>query len=177
VVTAAELAQLNVARLRVATDAPELSGFLAALDPVYRLAEACPGFVWRLPSGHVHQPLTRDVDGGVLVVNLSTWTSYEALHAFTYRSAHGGLVRRRAEWFLPATAPSTVLWWVPAGTRPTADDGLRRLAHLRRHGPTPRAFGLRARFTPDGRPEGATCRALTARRLRPPADRRPPPGP
>jgi hypothetical protein len=26
------------------------------------------------------------------------------------------------------------------------------LAHLRRHGPTPQAFGLRRRFDPSGRP-------------------------
>ena len=148
----AALAQLNVARMRDDPDAPPMRGFVAALDPVYRLAEASPGFVWRLRSGDGHRPVTHEDGGdGLLVVNLSVWTSYEALHAFTYRSAHGGLVRRRAEWFLPAPRPSTVLWWVPDDVRPGLDDGLRRLAVLGRGGPGPQAFTVRRRFTPDGR--------------------------
>jgi hypothetical protein len=87
-----------------------------------------------------------------MVINLSVWASYEALHAFTYRSAHGAFVKRRAEWFAAAQTPSTALWWVTQGTRPTVDEALRRLAVLRRYGPSPRAFGVRRRYGPDGRP-------------------------
>src|SRR5690348_7447355 len=142
---AAELAECNVALMRSDSDAA-MRGFHAALDPVHRLAEASPGFVWRLRSGLDHRPVTHDTGRGVLVVNVSVWTSYEALHAFTYRGVHGGLVRRRAQWFLPTGQRSIVLWWVPAGHRPTLDDALRRLAHLRGHGPSPQAFTPRRRF-------------------------------
>jgi len=76
------------------------------------------------------------------------WESYEALHQFVYRSRHGGLVRRRAEWFLPTRQPSTALWWVQDDARPTLDESRARLAVLRREGPTPRAFSLRRRFAP-----------------------------
>jgi uncharacterized protein DUF3291 len=144
----AELAQCNVALMRAAAESPAMRAFHAALDPVYRLAEASPGFVWRLRSGHDHRPVTTPVAGGVLVVNVSVWTSYEALHAFTYRGTHGALVRRRNEWFLPTNGPSTVLWWVRPGIRPALDDALRRLAYLRAHGPTPQAFTVRRRFPP-----------------------------
>jgi hypothetical protein len=36
--------------------------------------------------------------------------------------------------------------------RPTAEEALRLLTVLRRYGPSPRAFPLRRRFDPDGRP-------------------------
>lgn len=57
---------------------------------------------------------------------------------------------------VPATPqPSTALWWVPDAGRPTLEQALARLAHLRRHGPTPQAFGVRRRFDPSGRPEAS----------------------
>lgn len=147
-----ELAQVNVARPLAPMDAPEMAGFVGAVAPITMLADAAPGFVWRLPAGDGHVvPMTHE--GGIpLVVNLTVWRTYEALHAFAYRSRHGGLVRHRSRWFGPVAQPSTALWWVPAGTRPTVEEALRRLAYLRAHGPTERAFSLRRRFQPDGRP-------------------------
>jgi len=49
--------------------------------------------------------------------------------------------------------PSTVLWWVEEGERPTVEAALRRLRYLRAHGPSMQAFTLLRRFGPDGRPE------------------------
>jgi Domain of unknown function (DUF3291) len=151
-----QLAQVNVARMRAPLRSAAMGGFAAALDPVNRLADESPGFVWRYRSPDGHAAITRPdgrPDGAqLLVVNLSVWASYEALHAFVYRSAHGGFVRGRARWFLPTPQPSTALWWVAEGTRPSLDEALRRLALLRAEGPSPRAFTLRRRFTPDGRP-------------------------
>jgi hypothetical protein len=147
-----ELAQVNVARLRAPLDAPQMAGFVAAVDPVLRLAQECAGFVWRYADGHGHN-VTVETDGdATMVVNLSVWTSYEALHAFTYRSPHGAFIRKRDIWFVATPKPSTALWWVPAGTRPTLEDALRRLTVLRRYGPSPRAFGIRHRYQPDGEP-------------------------
>jgi Domain of unknown function (DUF3291) len=57
-----------------------------------------------------------------------------------------------SRWFAPTPQPSTALWWVAAGSRPTLDDALRRLTLLRTYGPTPKAFSLRRRFDPQGRP-------------------------
>jgi hypothetical protein len=34
-----------------------------------------------------------------------------------------------------------VMWWVPAGHRPTLDEALARLDHLRAHGDSDHAFG------------------------------------
>jgi hypothetical protein len=126
--------------------------FALALDPVYRIAEGRPGFVWRLVSEGRHGVAVVE-DGVPLTVNLSVWESYEALHNFVFHSPHGAYLRRRAKWFEPVAQPSTVLWWVEAGERPTVEAALRRLRHLRAYGPSPDAFTLLRRFGPDGRLE------------------------
>jgi hypothetical protein len=148
-----ELTQVNVARLRAPLSSPELASFVAAIDPVLRLAQDSDGFVWRHADAHgASVTVEPDGDDTAMVVNVSIWRSYEALHAFTYRSPHGAFIRRRANWFVATPQPSTALWWVLAGTRPTVEEALRRLAVLRRYGPSPRAFGLRHRYQPDGTP-------------------------
>jgi hypothetical protein len=96
-----------------------------------------------------------------LVVNVSVWTSYAALHQYTYRSAHNHFIRRQRQWFDRVTQPSTVLWWVPADTRPTVADALTRLRHLHAYGPEPSAFSLRVRFDPDGHRELSPREAAT----------------
>jgi hypothetical protein len=146
------LAQANIARQRGPLDSPVMRGFVVALDPVNRIAERSPGFVWRLGCSQSHGATTLRDGSFPVIVNLSVWESYEALHAFVYHSPHGAYLRRRARWFEPSPQPSTVLWWVEAGQRPTVEEALRRLRHLRAHGPSPQAFTLRRRFEPDGRP-------------------------
>lgn len=143
----AYLAEVNVAQLRAPLGDPVMRGFVFAADAVYRLAQESPGFVWRSPGDHA---VRADEQGHPILVNVSMWESYEALHAFAYRSLHGGLVRRRAEWFLPTEQPSTALWWIRDGNPPTTDEALARLSVLRKKGPTRRAFGLRNRFDEHG---------------------------
>jgi hypothetical protein len=151
---APHLAQINAATLRFPLDDPRLSGFAAAVDRINRLAEAAPGFLWHHPDAHhgLHRP-DGDEGAGVTIVNLSTWESYETLHVFVYRSAHGRLVRRRAQWFMSSSGPTTALWWARNGERPSPSAALARLTYLRRHGPSPQAFTVRYRFDPDGRPD------------------------
>lgn len=145
--------------LRAPIDSPEIRDFVAALDPVNRLADESPGFVWRLKA---EPGDTTHVDEN-LVLNMSVWESYEDLHAFVYRTGHGVFLRRRLEWFERMEAPITALWWVPEGELPTVDDALARLEHLREHGPAPHAFSLRRRFDPAGRPVGGEGRASAPR--------------
>ena len=44
------LAQINFGRLMAPLDDPMIAGFVAQLDPINALADAAPGFVWRLQS-------------------------------------------------------------------------------------------------------------------------------
>lgn len=144
-----ELVQVNVSVLRAPLRHRQLRGFVAAFAGVAQLAEASPGFVWHLRPET--QPVVRDEDGDQ-VVNVSAWRDYASLHDFVHRGAHGAVMTRRDEWFLPTPQPSTALWWQPDGTRPGLPEALDRLRHLRAHGPTPYAFSLTRRFTADGDP-------------------------
>ena len=109
------LAQLNVARLRHPIDAPETQGFVDALDPINALAEASPGYVWRLQddSGNAtSMPFRGDPDW---IANLTVWESIEALRDFTYRSDHVDVLRQRGAWF---DALDVVEWDDSAGVEP-----------------------------------------------------------
>lgn len=140
------LAQVNVARLRAPLDAPELADFVAALDPVNALADAAPGFVWRLQTDEGDATSIRAFDDDMIIVNMSVWESLEALRDFVYRSDHRTFLARRREWFDRMDAPMVALWWVPAGHRPTVSEAKERLDALDRLGATPEVFSFRRSF-------------------------------
>ena len=140
-----QLAQLNVARLSAALDSPELADFVAGLEPVNALADAAPGFVWRLQEASGDATGLRPW-GDDMIVNLSVWASIEELRAYVFAPGHVEVLRRRREWFVPMDTPHLVLWWVPAGHRPTLVEAGERLAGLAADGPTPAAFTLRTAF-------------------------------
>ena len=146
------LAQLNIARLLVPLDSPQVADFVAALDPVNTLADSAPGFVWRLQTEDGDATAVRIWDDDRIIVNMSVWESVEALSNFVYRSDHVSVMRRRREWFETMGQAFMVLWWIPAATVPTVAQATARLARLEALGPTPDAFTLRAWFAPPGRP-------------------------
>jgi len=147
------LAQLNIGRLRAPTDDPSLAEFMAGLDPINALADATPGFVWRLQTEDGNATAIRPYEGDELMaVNLSVWESMEALADYVYRSDHTAFLRRRSQWFERLGEAYLVLWWIPAGTIPTVDEALARLERLRTSGPTPEAFTFRQPFPHPGGP-------------------------
>ena len=146
-----ELAQLNIARARAPLDEPVMDGFVSRLAEINALGEASPGFVWRLTDASGGDATgIRAYDDPQIIVNLTVWTGIDELFAFAYRTRHVELLRARRDWFVPLGGPSLVLWWVPAGHRPTIAEARGRLDHLAAHGPTAHAFSLKARFDPDG---------------------------
>jgi hypothetical protein len=145
-----QLAEVNIALLRAPLDTPQLADFVAALEPINALADRSPGFVWRLQTEDGDATAVRAFDDERIIVNLSVWDSIEALADFTYRSDHTTVMRRRREWFHQMREVYAALWWVPAGHRPSVEEARERLEHLRRHGPTPHAFGFRQPFPPPG---------------------------
>ncbi len=144
------IAQLNVARAVAPLDSPELVEFMAALDGVNALAEASPGFAWRLKSDSGNATDIKVGDDPKFIVNMSVWESVDALFAFVYRSAHTKVMVRRREWFEKPAEAFQVLWWVPAGHLPTIDEAMERLRHLREHGPTVHAFSFKERYPGPG---------------------------
>lgn len=134
------LAQANIARMLAPLDDPLLAGFVAALDAVNTLAEASPGFVWRLKEANGNATGVRIFDDQTLLFNLSVWTSLEALREFVYTGDHRDVLRQRKQWFAPMDRSPLVLWWVPEGHRPTIEEAQAKFEHLWQHGPTPEAF-------------------------------------
>jgi hypothetical protein len=154
------VAQVNIGRLLAPVDSPQLADFMAALDPVNALADAAPGFIWRLQTedGNATAVQAFEWDAGDsagVIMNMSVWESVDDLGAFIYSEPHRQVMRRRREWFQRMAVAYTALWWIPRGTVPTTGDAEERVCHLRLHGPTPQAFTLRTHFPPPGAADGA----------------------
>jgi Domain of unknown function (DUF3291) len=148
------LAQVNVGRLLAPLDSPPIADFMAALDPVNAVADAAPGFVWRLQTEDGNATAVGGfaadavgADGGILI-NMSVWESVEALGAYVYSEAHVAILRRRREWFSRMKDAYSALWWIPRGHVPSVLEAEDRVKYLRVHGPTPHAFTLREHFPP-----------------------------
>jgi hypothetical protein len=147
-----QLAELNIGRLHQPLDHPDTAEFVAALDHVNALAEAAPGFVWRLTDeSGLSSSYVQTTDDPLDVINLSVWETIEQLHDFVFRTAHTEYLRRRREWFRRADEAYLVCWWVPAGEMPAIEEALDRLARLRRQGVSDDAFTMR-----DQRPAPST---------------------
>lgn len=140
------LAELNIGRTVAPMDDPLMADFVANLDRINALGDASPGFVWRLLDESGSATSIRAFDDPRMIVNLTVWESIEALREYAYRSGHVEFLRRRREWFVPLDGPSLVLWWVPAGHRPTVEEARKRLDRLAAEGPTPEAFTLKTAF-------------------------------
>ena len=135
-----QLAQLNIAQLIAPIDSPELADFVANLDRINALAEASPGFVWRLKDDLCLDVNTDQPFGDDMIVNLSVWETVQSLHDYVYRTAHAQIMSRRHEWFHRMKSSYTVLWWVPAGHEPDVYEAHEKLQLLDEKGPGPDAF-------------------------------------
>jgi hypothetical protein len=144
------LAQINVGRLLAPIDDAQIAGFVEGLDPINAMAEASPGYLWRLKSDIGNATDILLTDDQLFIINLTVWESIEALEAFTYSTGHVAYLRRRREWFERHVEPHFAMWWIEAGTLPSPTDALARVARLRRVGPTAEAFTFRSPFGPPG---------------------------
>lgn len=140
-----ELAQMNVALAVAPLDSPVMAEFMASLDHVNALAEASPGFAWRLQDDAGNATSLRPM-GEDVIVNMSVWRDVQALSDYVHKSGHVAYLKRRREWFARMAEAYVVLWWVPKGHRPTVEEGVARLMKLRAEGPTPEAFNFRQVF-------------------------------
>ena len=141
-----QLAQINIARFKAPIDSPLIAGFVEMLDPINAIADVAPGFVWRLQTEDGNATSIHAFDDDLILVNMSVWGSVEDLNAFVYRSRHFEVFRRRREWTEHMEQAYLALWWIPAGTIPTVEEGKRRLERLIERGPTPEAFTFKRSF-------------------------------
>jgi hypothetical protein len=146
-----ELAQLNIGVIKGPMDSPLMADFAGNLDRINAVAEASPGFVWRLQTEAGDATAIRPFDDNEnMLVNMSVWRDVASLNSYVYSSAHVELMRRRREWFEPMREAFVVLWWVPRGHRPSVEEAIARLDTLRAHGPTAEALTFRTAFAPPG---------------------------
>ncbi|HLA30082.1 MAG TPA: DUF3291 domain-containing protein [Pseudomonas sp.] len=140
-----QLAQLNIASMQQPLESPGMADFVANLERINALAEASPGFVWRLQDEAGDATAIRPF-GEEVLVNLSLWRDVEALKDYVYKSAHAEMLKRRTEWFARMGEAHMVLWWVPAGHLPSVGEAAERLQLLREQGPSAQAFSFRQAF-------------------------------
>lgn len=149
------LAQANVARMRAAIGDPEMAGLASRVGEMNRIAELSPGFVWRLPASQVSagdlrvfEDYMRPFDAGTIFFNLSVWERVEDLHRYAFASRHRDMVAARHEWIVASNRPQMVMWWVPAGHRPTVAESAERFRALDADGPAAFAFSFKKTFPP-----------------------------
>jgi GNAT superfamily N-acetyltransferase len=133
------LAQCNVATLRQPIDHPDTVEFAAGLVTVNALAEAAPGYVWRLQTDEGDATGISVDDNPLTIVNLTVWESLDAMRSFAFHGLHRDFLRRRNDWFQSGMSRAA-MWWIPAGTVPTTTEAMRRLEFLDRFGPSAHAF-------------------------------------
>jgi len=144
-----DLAEINIARLRAPLDDPLVQDFVDGLDQINGLADDSPGFRWRLKDEDGDDATSiQAFDDELMLINMSTWESIEALHTFVFKTAHSQFLRRRRDWFALMGEVYVALWWVPTGHEPTEAEGIERLEQLRESGPTNHAFTFKDPFAP-----------------------------
>ena len=117
-----------------------MGDFVEQLDPINSVADGSPGFIWRLKDGDGNATGIRILDDHQLLVNMSVWSSVELLKEFVYRSGHAEIMKQKRLWFRRHVEVYLVLWWVPAGHRPSIAEAEERLMMIRTAGPGPQAF-------------------------------------
>ena len=138
------LAELNVGRLLADTDDPRVAEFMANLDRVNGLGKRMPGFVWMMEGSG--EPGTGNTENNIgddprYVANLTVWEDVASLENFVFNTVHRQFYERRQEWFEVLVEQHFVMWWVPAGHRPSLEEALERLERRKAQGDSDDAFG------------------------------------
>jgi len=141
------LAQLNIAKMIAPISSPIMADFVGNLDYINQIAENHEGFVWRLKGDENNAVAIRVFEDDFMIINMSVWTSKEALFKFTYSSEHVEIYKRKKEWFSAMVGMHMVFWYIPEGHEPTPAEAKERLKYLNENGETPFAFTFKSKFT------------------------------
>ena len=128
-------------------DDPIMADFVNNLDRINAIADDSEGFIWRLQGDDDNATAIKAFDDDTLVINMSVWTTMEALFNFTYKSDHVGIFSRRKEWFTKISDMHMVFWYVPEGHIPTPEEARERLDYANTNGTSPFAFTFKDKFT------------------------------
>lgn len=134
------LAQINIAKGLSTLDDPIMKDFVDRLDQINALADSSPGFIWRLQTDGGDATSIRAFDDEKIIVNMSVWESFQSLKDYVYSGEHLEAMKTKKSWFEKMQGPVFALWWIPAGSIPTVQDGKNSLEQLKKFGSTSRAF-------------------------------------
>lgn len=148
------LTQANVARFKAPLTDPVMKEFTDFLEPVNKLAEESPGFVWRLTDddGRSASFIESPFKDEMMAINMSVWEDYESLSNFVYSTVHSYFLRNKKKWFDVSGPSQFVMWWLPAGEIPTLAMVKEKLDLQERIGDTPNAFSTKQLFDAQGNP-------------------------
>ena len=73
--------------MKAPLQSPEMADFVANLERINALAEASPGYVWRLQDEAGDATAIRPF-GDEVLVNMSVWRGVRSLSDYVYKSAH-----------------------------------------------------------------------------------------
>ncbi|MEH6347123.1 MAG: DUF3291 domain-containing protein [Bermanella sp.] len=141
------LAQLNIAKAKAPMEDPMLKEFVDNLEPINKLAEQSPGFIWRLQDESGAATSFQAFDDPLIISNMSLWQSVQHLKDFIYKTHHLDFLVRKEDWFDRLPEGNQVMWWVEDNHRPDLKEATQRLMHLREHGESPYAFTFRRNFS------------------------------
>jgi heme-degrading monooxygenase HmoA len=144
------VAQVNIALPLEPPGSELLQSFMDQLEPINALADAAPGFIWRLQTEDGDATAIRPYEDERLLINMSVWESLEAFAGFVYGTDHAAVMRQRRQWFVPMRESYSAAWWIEAGAIPTPADAVARLDHLRAHGSSEYAFTVAKPFPRPG---------------------------
>ncbi|WP_103068636.1 DUF3291 domain-containing protein [Aquimarina sediminis] len=146
------IAEINIARMKAPLDSPLLKEFVDFLDPINKMADESPGFIWRLKdedgsaAANIESPLEDDM----MLINMSVWEDLETLKNFTYGTAHSYFVRAGRKWFERMKSPHMALWWIDSDHIPTMHEAMSKLEGIDKNGLTAGAFTFKKIFNPEG---------------------------
>jgi hypothetical protein len=143
------LAQINIAMAQADMESYIMSGFVERLDEINAVADKSSGFIWRLQTEEGDATSIQAYDDPLIIVNMSVWENIESLRSFVYKSLHVELIRDRDAWFNKMMNVHQTLWWVPAGSIPSVEDGKEKLEILQDKGPSKDAFTFAKPFNHD----------------------------
>jgi len=134
------LAQFNIARMRTDYSHPIFDDFKSRLHEVHKAASEDVDFVWRFEGEHSPDTYIKPYpEDPLLLGNLSTWRSIDALRSYTFSDPHLQLMKEKRKWFMKMEGHYSVLWWSDT-PRPTLKTAKERLEYLQREGVSQLAF-------------------------------------
>ena len=141
----AQLAQINIARLKAPIDHPSIADFTNNLDLINSIAEQSEGFVWRLKDDATNNATTLNpYNDPLIIVNISVWKDLHSLKSFVYNTKHLQFFMRRKEWFESMKEAHMALWIIEDNIFPDAQEGKLRLDGLQKNGHSSYSFDFKS---------------------------------